>query len=332
MSDFLISARKYRPTEFSDVVDQESVTEVLNSAISNGKLSQALLFTGPRGVGKTSCARIVARKINNFEINDENSYNIFELDAASNNGVDAIRNLIEQTRIPPQFGKYKVYIIDEVHMLSSGAFNAFLKTLEEPPTHCIFILATTEKHKIIPTILSRCQVYNFKRISIDGIVNHLKNICKKENIDFDEPFLTEIAYKSEGAMRDALQLFDKISGGNKAMKIENISTLLNTVDFNTYLEIHNHILSIDIRNIILKSNEILNSGISGNIFISGLCDFYRDLLVHMEVGDNPISKNIFKEKYSELSKSIDNKKVIEFMKILNESEINFEKSRERKPP
>ena len=326
MSDFLISARKYRPTEFSDVVDQESVTEVLNSAISNGKLSQALLFTGPRGVGKTSCARIVARKINNFEINDENSYNIFELDAASNNGVDAIRNLIEQTRIPPQFGKYKVYIIDEVHMLSSGAFNAFLKTLEEPPKHCIFILATTEKHKIIPTILSRCQVYSFKRISIDGIVNHLKNICKKENIDFDEPFLTEIANKSEGAMRDALQLFDKISGGNKAMKIENISTLLNTVDFNTYLEIHNHILSIDIRNIILKSNEILNSGISGNIFISGLCDFYRDLLVHMEVGDNSISKNIFKEKYNELSKSIDTKNVIEFMKILNESEINFEKS------
>ena len=169
-------------------------------------------------------------------------------------------------------------------------------------------------------------MYNFKRISIDGIVNHLKNICKKENIDFDEPFLTEIANKSEGAMRDALQLFDKISGGNKAMKIENISTLLNTVDFNTYLEIHNHILSIDIRNIILKANEILNSGISGNIFISGLCDFYRDLLVHMEIGDNSISKNIFKEKYNELSKSIDTKKVIEFMKILNESEINFEKS------
>ena len=170
MSNFIISARKYRPVNFDDVIGQKVITNTLKEAIKNNKLAQALLFTGPRGVGKTSCARIVARELNNFEISDDNSYNIFELDAASNNGVEGIRNLIEQTRIPPQTGKFKVYIIDEVHMLSSGAFNAFLKTLEEPPAHCVFILATTEKHKIIPTILSRCQIYNFKRITNEGII------------------------------------------------------------------------------------------------------------------------------------------------------------------
>ena len=228
MSDFLVSARKYRPVNFEDVVGQQAITSTLKNAISNNKLAQALLFTGPRGVGKTSCARIVAREINNFKINDDNSYNIFELDAASNNGVEGIRNLIDQTRIPPQTGKYKVYIIDEVHMLSSGAFNAFLKTLEEPPSHCIFILATTEKHKIIPTILSRCQIYNFKRITIDDIVSHLKKICQIEQIEFEDDALKQIASKCDGAMRDALQLFDKVVGVNKKitsqMVIENLNS------------------------------------------------------------------------------------------------------------
>ena len=215
MSDFLVSARKYRPVNFEDVVGQQTITSTLKNAISNNKLAQALLFTGPRGVGKTSCARIVAREINNFKINDDNSYNIFELDAASNNGVEGIRNLIDQTRIPPQTGKYKVYIIDEVHMLSSGAFNAFLKTLEEPPSHCIFILATTEKHKIIPTILSRCQIYNFKRITIDDIVSHLEKICKIEKIEYEDD-----ALKQSKLMLEAKSYLKKWeSGDEEIMKL-----------------------------------------------------------------------------------------------------------------
>jgi len=279
MSNFLVSARKYRPVNFEDVVGQETITTTLKNAISNNKLAQALLFTGPRGVGKTSCARIVAREINNFEINDDNSYNIFELDAASNNGVEGIRNLIDQTRIPPQTGKYKVYIIDEVHMLSSGAFNAFLKTLEEPPPHCIFILATTEKHKIIPTILSRCQIYNFKRITIDSIVNHLKNICKIEEIQYNDDALKQIASKCDGAMRDALQLFDKVVGINKKITSEMVVENLNSVDFDKFLEIVNLINKKDIPNLINATNSILDQGISGDLFLSGLSSFYRDILV-----------------------------------------------------
>ena len=328
MSDFLVSARKYRPVNFEDVVGQQAITSTLKNAISNNKLAQALLFTGPRGVGKTSCARIVAREINNFKINDDNSYNIFELDAASNNGVEGIRNLIDQTRIPPQTGKYKVYIIDEVHMLSSGAFNAFLKTLEEPPSHCIFILATTEKHKIIPTILSRCQIYNFKRITIDDIVSHLKKICQIEQIEFEDDALKQIASKCDGAMRDALQLFDKVVGVNKKITSQMVVENLNSIDFDTFLEIVNLINKKDIPNLINSTNAVLDQGISGDLFLSGLSSFFRDILV----SKNKLSHKLLNydeskiNKLTDLGSGLNYDFLIEYINILNESEINFQKS------
>ena len=328
MSDFLVSARKYRPLNFEDVVGQQAITSTLKSAISNNKLAQALLFTGPRGVGKTSCARIVAREINNFKINDDNSYNIFELDAASNNGVEGIRNLIDQTRIPPQTGKYKVYIIDEVHMLSSGAFNAFLKTLEEPPSHCIFILATTEKHKIIPTILSRCQIYNFKRITIDDIVSHLKKICQIEQIEFEDDALKQIASKCDGAMRDALQLFDKVVGVNKKITSQMVVENLNSIGFDTFLEIVNLINKKDIPNLINSTNAVLDQGISGDLFLSGLSSFFRDILV----SKNKLSHKLLNydeskiNKLTHLGSGLNYDFLIEYINILNESEINFQKS------
>ena len=328
MSDFLVSARKYRPVNFEDVVGQQAITSTLKNAISNNKLAQALLFTGPRGVGKTSCARIVAREINNFKINDDNSYNIFELDAASNNGVEGIRNLIDQTRIPPQTGKYKVYIIDEVHMLSSGAFNAFLKTLEEPPSHCIFILATTEKHKIIPTILSRCQIYNFKRITIDDIVIHLEKICEIEKIEYEDDALKQIASKSDGAMRDALQLFDKVVGINKKITSQMVVENLNSIGFDTFLELVNLINKKDIPNLINTTNSVLDQGISGDLFLSGLSSFFRDILV----SKNKLSHKLLNYDESKINKLIDlgsalnYEFLIEYINILNESEINFQKS------
>jgi len=328
MSDFLVSARKYRPVNFEDVVGQQAITSTLKNAISNNKLAQALLFTGPRGVGKTSCARIVAREINNFKINDDNSYNIFELDAASNNGVEGIRNLIDQTRIPPQTGKYKVYIIDEVHMLSSGAFNAFLKTLEEPPSHCIFILATTEKHKIIPTILSRCQIYNFKRIRIDDIMSHLKKICKIEQIEYEDDALKQIASKCDGAMRDALQLFDKVIGINKKITSQMVVENLNSIGFDTFLELVNLINKKDIPNLINTTNSVLDQGISGDLFLSSLSSFFRDILV----SKNKLSHKLLNYDQSKINKLIDlgsalnYEFLIEYINILNESEINFQKS------
>ena len=328
MSQFIISARKYRPLKFKDVVGQEIITNSLENAISNGKLSQALLFTGPRGVGKTSCARIVAREINRFKIGDDFSYNIFELDAASNNGVDDIRNLIEQTRIPPQKGNFKVYIIDEVHMLSSGAFNAFLKTLEEPPKHCIFILATTEKHKIIPTIISRCQIYNFNRISNKDIIKNLENICSLENISHDKESLQIIATKSDGSMRDALQLFDKVLGVSKEINKEIVHSNLNSLDVNDNIKIIDCILQRDIPKLIVEINNILNKGVGGEIFISSFSSFLRDILVNknehsMALSLNESSKINNLSKYSEkLSYPI----IIEILSILNEAELNFQKS------
>ena len=328
MSQFIISARKYRPLKFKDVVGQEIITNSLETAISNGKLAQALLFTGPRGVGKTSCARIVAREINKFKIEDDFSYNIFELDAASNNGVDDIRNLIEQTRIPPQKGNFKVYIIDEVHMLSTGAFNAFLKTLEEPPKHCIFILATTEKHKIIPTIISRCQIYNFKRISNNDIIKNLENICSLEKISHDKESLNIIATKSDGSMRDALQLFDKVTGVSKEITKDLVQNNLNSLDTSYNIKILDYVLEKDIPKLIVEINNILNKGIAGEIFISAFSSFLRDILVSKNehsiiLSDNENSKINNLSKYSEkLSYPI----IIEFLSILNEAELNFQKS------
>ena len=328
MSQFIISARKYRPLKFKDVVGQEIITNSLETAISNGKLAQALLFTGPRGVGKTSCARIVAREINKFKIEDDFSYNIFELDAASNNGVDDIRNLIEQTRIPPQKGNFKVYIIDEAHMLSTGAFNAFLKTLEEPPKHCIFILATTEKHKIIPTIISRCQIYNFKRISNNDIIKNLENICSLEKISHDKESLNIIATKSDGSMRDALQLFDKVTGVSKEITKDLVQNNLNSLDTNDNIKILDYVLEKDIPKLIVEINNILNKGIAGERFISAFSSFLRDILVSKNehsiiLSDNENSKINNLSKYSEkLSYPI----IIEFLSILNEAELNFQKS------
>ena len=328
MSQFIISARKYRPLKFKDVVGQEIITNSLESTISNGKLAQALLFTGPRGVGKTSCARIVAREINKFKIEDDYSYNVFELDAASNNGVDDIRNLIEQTRIPPQKGNFKVYIIDEVHMLSAGAFNAFLKTLEEPPKHCIFILATTEKHKIIPTIISRCQIYNFKRISNSDIIKNLQNICSLEKISYDKESLQIIATKSDGSMRDALQLFDKVLGVGKEINKDTVQNNLNSLDIDDNIKILDHILEKNIPNLIVEINNILNKGIAGEIFISTFSAFLRDILVSKNKHSIILSNNKETEtdNLSKFSQKLSYSNIIEILSILNEAELNFQKS------
>ena len=282
MEPFVVSALKYRPQRFEDVVGQESITKTLDNAIATDHLAQALLFCGPRGVGKTTCARILAKKINakNDKSADDNNFafNIFELDAASNNSVEDIRNLIDQVRIPPQVGDYKVYIIDEVHMLSQAAFNAFLKTLEEPPEHAIFILATTEKHKIIPTILSRCQIYDFKRISVTDAKNYLQKIAESEGIKAEEEALHLIAQKADGAMRDALSIFDRIvSFSNETITAQHVSVNLSILDFDTYLHITKDLIEGNIREVILSFDKILSKGFDGHHFIVGLASHLRDL-------------------------------------------------------
>ena len=283
MEQFLVSARKYRPQTFKDVVGQQAITNTLLNAIETSHLASALLFTGPRGVGKTTCARILARKINQPGYDDPNedfAFNVFELDAASNNSVDDIRNLIDQVRIPPQTGIYKVYIIDEVHMLSSAAFNAFLKTLEEPPKHAIFILATTEKHKIIPTILSRCQIFDFKRITIKDAKEHLAEVAQSQGVQYEDDALHIIAQKADGAMRDALSIFDRVvsfCGSN--LTREAVTENLNVLDYETYISVTNHILNNDIPGLLLSYNDILNKGFDGHHFIVGLGSHFRDLLV-----------------------------------------------------
>ncbi|MCH7524540.1 MAG: DNA polymerase III subunit gamma/tau, partial [Bacteroidetes bacterium] len=264
MEHFIVSARKYRPQTFSDVIGQKAITNTLQSAIENNHLAQALLFTGPRGVGKTTCARILAKMINQNgdEIQDEDyAFNIFELDAASNNSVDDIRNLTDQVRIPPQVGKYKVYIIDEVHMLSQSAFNAFLKTLEEPPKHCIFILATTEKHKIIPTILSRCQIFDFKRITVKDTKEYLKYIAKEQGITADDDALHIIAQKADGAMRDALSIFDRVvSFSGKKLTRQAVTENLNVLDYETYFTSTDLILENNIPELLIQFNNTLSKG------------------------------------------------------------------------
>lgn len=336
MEHFIVSARKYRPQNFSDVVGQQAITNTLENAIKNNHLAQALLFTGPRGVGKTSCARILAKRINQEDSTSEDedfAFNIFELDAASNNSVDDIRSLTDQVRIPPQTGKYKVYIIDEVHMLSQAAFNAFLKTLEEPPAHAIFILATTEKHKIIPTILSRCQIFDFKRITVLDAKNYLKTICEKENITADDDALHIIAQKADGAMRDALSIFDRVisfSGSN--LTREAVTQNLNVLDYDTYFSMTDLLLENKIPDVLNHFNSILSKGFEGHHFINGLASHFRDLLVAkdnatiqlLEVGDNA------KRKYLEQSTKANIKFLIQAIDKANECDLNYRASKNQR--
>ena len=311
---FVVSALKYRPQRFEDVVGQKSITQTLENAIAKDHLAQALLFCGPRGVGKTTCARILAKKINDSDEaaaqDNDFSFNIFELDAASNNSVEDIRNLIDQVRIPPQVGKYKVYIIDEVHMLSQAAFNAFLKTLEEPPAHAIFILATTEKHKIIPTILSRCQIFDFKRIGVTDTKNYLQKIAKTKGIQAEEEALQLIAQKADGAMRDALSIFDRIvSFSNDTITAEHVSVNLSILDFDTYLHITKQLIEGDIRGVILSFDQVLSKGFDGHQFIVGLASHFRDLWMckHpdtvslIEVGSSTQKKYLTQSEMADLS-------------------------------
>ena len=349
MDNYIVSARKYRPATFKSVVGQEALTTTLRNAIASNKLAHAYLFCGPRGVGKTTCARIFAKTINCLNItpefeacnrcescvafNEQRSYNIHELDAASNNSVDDIRSLIDQVRVPPQIGKYKVYIIDEVHMLSTSAFNSFLKTLEEPPAHAIFILATTEKHKIIPTILSRCQVYDFNRINISDIVNHLQHVAQSENVQAEPEALNIIAQKADGGMRDALSIFDQtvsFTGGNVTYKsvVEN----LNVLDYEYYFQLTDAILSGSVVNALLVLNDILNRGFEGQYIVSGISSHFRDLLVCKD----PITAQLFevgasiRERYVKTAAQCSNQFLYDAIDLANDCDLNYRLSKNKR--
>ena len=336
MEHFVVSARKYRPKTFKDVVGQLAITNTLENAIENNHLAQALLFTGPRGVGKTSCARILAKMINSdgSEKEDEDfAFNIFELDAASNNSVDDIRNLTDQVRIPPQVGKYKVYIIDEVHMLSQAAFNAFLKTLEEPPKHCIFILATTEKHKIIPTILSRCQIFDFKRITVKDAKEYLKYIAKEQAINAEDDALHIIAQKADGAMRDALSIFDRVvSFSGKNLTREAVTENLNVLDYETYFTSTELILENKIPELLIQFNNTLAKGFDGHHYISGLASHFRDLLV----AKNPATLELLEvgeqtqEKYLKQSKSATQEFLLQGISLANDCDLKYKTSKNQR--
>ena len=328
MSDFIVSSLKYRPSTFEDVVGQQHVTRTLINSIKENKIPSALLFCGPRGVGKTSSARIFAREINNYSKEDELSFNIFELDAASNNKADDIRDLIEKVRIPPQKGKYKVYIIDEVHMLSKHAENAFLKTLEEPPPYVVFILATTEKNKILPTIISRCQIYDFNRIKELEIVEYLNQICKKENIDFELPALNLIAKKSDGSMRDSLTILDRVVNySNNKILIKETSILLNVIDDDKYLEIVQKTQNGNLVNAIEIFNELSDSGIDEKEFMIGLIEYYRNLILLK------VSKYSFQnenEKHLIIANETSNSNIINIIKTIETSIFNYDKIESKK--
>ena len=349
MENYIVSARKYRPSTFESVVGQRALTTTLKNAIATQKLAHAYLFCGPRGVGKTTCARIFAKTINCMTptedgeacnacescvaFNEQRSYNIHELDAASNNSVDDIRQLVEQVRIPPQIGKYKVYIIDEVHMLSASAFNAFLKTLEEPPRHAIFILATTEKHKILPTILSRCQIYDFNRISVEDTVQHLAYVASKENITAEPEALNVIALKADGGMRDALSIFDQVvsfTGGHITYKsvIEN----LNVLDYEYYFRLTDCFLENKVSDALLLFNDVLNKGFDGSHFITGLSSHFRDLLVSkdaatlalLEVGAS------IRQRYQEQAQKCPLPFLYRAMKLCNDCDMNYRASKNKR--
>ena len=349
MENYIVSARKYRPSTFESVVGQRALTTTLKNAIATQKLAHAYLFCGPRGVGKTTCARIFAKTINCMTptadgeacnqcescvaFNEQRSYNIHELDAASNNSVDDIRQLVEQVRIPPQIGKYKVYIIDAVHMLSASAFNAFLKTLEEPPRHAIFILATTEKHKILPTILSRCQIYDFNRISVEDTVNHLSYVASKEGITAEPEALNVIAMKADGGMRDALSIFDQVvsfTGGNITYK--SVIDNLNVLDYEYYFRLTDCFLENKVSDALLLFNDILNKGFDGSHFITGLSSHFRDLLV----GKDPVTLPLLevgasiRQRYQEQAQKCPLPFLYRAMKLCNECDLNYRISKNKR--
>ena len=349
MGNYIVSARKYRPETFETVVAQKALTTTLKNAIQTGKLAHAFLFCGPRGVGKTTCARIFAKTINcehptaNGEpcnscescqsFNEQRSFSIYELDAASNNSVDDIRMLNEQVRIPPQVGRYKVYIIDEVHMLSPQAFNAFLKTLEEPPAHAIFILATTEKHKIIPTILSRCQIYDFSRIDNSDIIDHLKSIADREGIYSEYDALRIIAQKSDGCMRDALSLFDQMSSFTQGdLRYEKVIESLNILDYDCYFRFTEQILAAETAQLLLMFNNILGRGFEGNIFIGGLASHFRDLLVACDPATHRLLEcgEELKKKYIEQAAKCTPRFLFKAIKMCNDCEMNYRASRNKR--
>jgi DNA polymerase III subunit gamma/tau len=349
MKDFVVSARKYRPSTFVSVVGQQSITATLKNAIKNQQMAHAYLFCGPRGVGKTTCARIFAKTINcqniasDFEpcnqcescmaFNENRSYNIHELDAASNNSVEDIRVLIDQVRIPPQLGHYSVYIIDEVHMLSQSAFNAFLKTLEEPPKHAIFILATTEKHKILPTILSRCQNFDFNRIKVSDIAGYIKHVAQSEGVEIDESGLNIIAQKADGAMRDALSIFDQIvSFSGKNVSYYQVIENLNVLDYDYYFKLTDRFLEGDIPAVLLTFNEILDNGFDGHHFITGLSSHFRDLLMCkdgstvklLEVGGD------VQEKYKVQAVACESEFLLKALDVANHCDLNYKTSQHKR--
>lgn len=349
MSEYIVSARKYRPQTFESVVGQKALTQTLKNAISNGRLAHAYLFCGPRGVGKTTCARIFAKTINclnpneNGEacnqcesclaFNENRSFNIHELDAASNNSVEDIRNLIENVQIPPQIGKYSVYIVDEVHMLSNAAFNAFLKTLEEPPAHAIFILATTEKHKIIPTILSRCQIYDFQRIRIDDTIEYLQGVARNEGIEADVEALNVIAQKADGAMRDALSIFDQVVSfcGNK-ITYEGTIANLNVLDYDYYFKIVDMLVNHDVRGAFLLFDEVLRKGFDGQHFITGLASHFRDVLVSKDVSTLQLLEvsQAVQQRFQQQAALCNQNWLYKAIEIANDCDLNYKQSKNKR--
>ena len=349
MENYIVSARKYRPSTFDSVVGQRALTTTLKNAIATGKLAHAYLFCGPRGVGKTTCARIFAKTINCLSpgadgeacnqcescmaFNEQRSYNIHELDAASNNSVEDIRTLIDQVRIPPQIGKYKVYIIDEVHMLSQAAFNAFLKTLEEPPHHAIFILATTEKHKILPTILSRCQIYDFNRMNVQDTVGHLQYVASKEGIQAEPEALNVIAQKADGGMRDALSIFDQVAsftGGN--ITYQGVIQNLNVLDYEYYFRLTNFFLENKASDTMLLLNEVLRKGFDAHHFITGLASHFRDLLVSKDPITLPLLEvgASIRERYQQQAQKCEQKFLYRAMKLCNDCDLNYRTSKNKR--
>lgn len=345
MDEYIVSARKYRPMSFDSVVGQQALTTTLKNAVKSGKLAHAYLFCGPRGVGKTTCARIFAKAINCENPTKEGeacnecesckafaegrSYNIFELDAASNNSVENIKTLMEQTRIPPQVGRYKVFIIDEVHMLSTAAFNAFLKTLEEPPAHVIFILATTEKHKILPTILSRCQIYDFERMTVPNIINHLKAVAEKENIQYDEQALNIIAEKADGGMRDALSIFDQVASFSQGnITYQKVIEDLNVLDEDNYFNIINLALENKVSDIMVLLNNVINKGFDGGHLINGLASHVRNVLMAKDVQTLPLLEvsEQQRKRYQEQAQKCPTLFLYNALKIMNQCDVEYRQS------